>query len=185
VSTVLPVLERVVTDRLEQARATRPLSIVPDGSALYVRRAEPSDAREIHELLELFVAHGQLLPRTLRQIYRTIRDYLAAIEDSRIVGCAALRIYSADVAEVGALAVVADRHGTGIGRQLVQTLVHDAGVLGLRSVFALTLQDGFFHRLGFETTTVSEFPEKVAADCSMCARRATCREIAVVRTLTH
>lgn len=179
----LPVLDRVVRRGLEQARATRPLSIVADESALYLRRAEPADASEIHELLEVFVAHGQLLPRTLKQIYRSIRDFVVAIEDGRVVGCAALRIYSADVAEVGALAVVADRHGAGIGRQLVETLVHDAGMLGLRRVFALTLQDGFFHRLGFETTTISEFPAKVAADCSSCARRATCTEIAVARTL--
>lgn len=184
-TTPLPVLEHVVRSGLEDARATRPLAIVPDGSALYLRRAEPSDAREIHELLEQFVAHGQLLPRTLKQVYRAIRDFVVAIDDGRIVGCAALRIYSADLAEIGALAVVSDRHGTGIGRMLVDALVHDAGTLGLRRVFALTLRDGFFHRLGFETTLVSEFPEKVAADCSTCARRATCREITVARTLVH
>ena len=182
-SAALPLLEKVVRRGLEQSRATRPLAIVPDGSALHLRRAEPSDAKEIHELLEMFVAHGQLLPRTLKQVYRAIRDYVVAVEDGRIVGCAALKIYSAQVAEVGALAVAADRQGGGVGRRLVEALVHDAGMLGLQRVFALTLQDGFFHRLGFETTLVSEFPEKVAADCSTCARRATCTEIAVARTL--
>jgi amino-acid N-acetyltransferase len=185
VSSALPVLDRVVRHGLEHARATRPLSIVADASALHLRRADPADAREIHELLEVFVGHGQLLPRTLKQVYRTIRDFVVAVENDRIVGCAALRIYSAELAEIGALAVRADRHGTGIGRQLVDTLVHDAGMLGLRRVFALTLQDEFFHRLGFETTVVSEFPEKVAADCGTCARRATCSEIAVARSLTH
>lgn len=181
----LPVLEHVVRSGIEHARAARPLAIVGSGPALYLRRAEPSDAREIHALLETFVAHGQLLPRTLKQVYRTIRDYAVAIADGRIVGCAALRIYSAEVAEIGALAVAPDRHGGGIGRRLVETLVHDARTLGLRRVFALTLQDGFFHRLGFETTLISEFPEKVAADCSSCARRATCNEIAVAYTVTH
>lgn len=184
-SAALPVLEHVVRNGIEHARATRPLAIVNTEAALYLRRAEPSDAREIHALLETFVAHGQLLPRTLRQVYRTIRDYAVAIEDGRIVGCAALRIYSAEVAEIGALAVAPDRHGSGIGRRLVETLVHDGRTLGLRRVFALTLQDGFFHRLGFETTFIAEFPEKVSADCNACARRATCSEIAVAYTLTH
>lgn len=184
-SMALPVLDRVVRDGIEHARAARPLSIVSDETVLFLRRAEPSDAREIHELLEGFVAHGQLLPRTLKQVYRTIRDYVVAIEDGRIVGCVALRIYSAEVAEIGALAVATGRQGTGVGRRLVETLLQDAAMLGLRRLFALTLQDGFFHRLGFETTTVSEFPEKVAADCSTCARRATCSEIAVARTLTN
>lgn len=184
-STPLPVLEHVVRTGLEHARATRPLSIVPGASALYLRRAEPSDAREIHALLENFVAVGQLLPRTLKQVYRTIRDYVVAVEDGRIVGCAALRIYSVDVAEIGALAVRMQRHGGGIGSRLVDALIRDAQMLGLRRVFALTLQDGFFHRLGFETTLVSEFPEKVSADCIACSRRAACREIAVARTLSH
>jgi amino-acid N-acetyltransferase len=185
VSTPLPVLERVVRSGLERARATRPLAIVPDGSALYLRRAEPGDAREIHALLERFVAHGQLLPRTLKQVYRTIRDFVVAIEEDRIVGCGALRIYSADVAEIGALAVASDRQGSGIGRRVVDALVHDARLLGLRRVFALTTSDAFFHRSGFETTVVAEFPEKVAADCTGCTRRATCNEIAVAITLAH
>ena len=183
-SASLPVFDQVVRTGLEEARAIRPLAIVPDDmSQLYLRRAEPSDAREIHELLEHFVAHGQLLPRTLRQVFRTIRDYVVAIEGGRIVGCAALRIYSADVAEIGALAVAAERQGTGIGRRLVEALVHDAELLGLRRVFALTLRTDFFHRLGFGTTLVTEFPEKVAADCMSCARRTTCREVAVARSL--
>lgn len=169
---------------LEQARESRRVAIVRD-DGVFMRRAEPADAKELHELLEQFVAPGMLIPRTLKQVYRTIRDFIVAIEDGRIVGCAALRIYSADLAEVGALAVSDERQGTGVGRKLVEALVHDAQLLGLRRVFALTTSDGFFHRIGFETTLVSEFPEKVAADCVTCARRSTCGEIAVARTLMH
>lgn len=182
-SVPLPVLEQAIRSGLEQDRAARPLSLVQDGSALHLRRAEPSDAREIHELLEQFVAVGQLLPRTLEQIYRTIRDFVVAVEDGRIVGCAALRIYSADTAEVGALAVMPAKQGTGIGRRLVEALVHDAELLRLRRVFALTLQQEFFGRIGFAVGSIADFPEKVAADCAGCARRAACREITVIRTL--
>jgi N-acetylglutamate synthase-like GNAT family acetyltransferase len=105
------------------------------------------------------------------------------VEEDNIVGCAALRIYSSELAEIGALAVAEDRHGAGIGRRLVEALVHDARLLGLSRVFALTLQDGFFHRLGFATTDIAEFPGKIAADCATCARRTTCTEIAVAQTL--
>jgi amino-acid N-acetyltransferase len=84
---------------------------------------------------------------------------------------------------VGALAVAKSHQGTGLGSRIVETLVHDARALGLQRVFALTLQERFFNRLGFETTNISEFPEKVAADCTGCARRATCNEIAVACTL--
>lgn len=178
----LPVLDQIVRSGLEQARESRRVALVRD-DGLFVRRAEPGDAREIHDLLENYVAPGMLLPRTLKQVYRSIRDFIVVIDGGRIVGCAALRIYSAELAEVGALAVADGYHGTGLGRRLVETLVHDARALGLHRAFALTLQDGFFHRVGFATTSISEFPEKVAADCMACSRRATCREIAVTITL--
>jgi amino-acid N-acetyltransferase len=178
--TALPVLADVVRSAVEREREARPLiALVPDASTLFFRRAEPSDAAAIHALQQAFVARGLLLPRSIEQIYRTIRDFVVAEQDGQVVGSASLRIYSAELAEVGALAVAEDVQGTGVGRRLVETLLHDARVLGLRRVFALTLQDGFFHRLGFRTTLVAEFPAKIAADCSGCDRRDRCDEIAV------
>lgn len=178
----LPMLDSVVRSRIEQARESRLVAIVRDDD-VFVRRAEPSDAREIHELLEKYVAPGMLIPRTLKQVYRSIRDFVVVIEAGRIVGCGALRIYTAEIAEIGALAVAESHRGTGLGKRVVETLVHDARALGLHRVFALTLQDVFFHRLGFETTNISAYPEKVAADCVTCTRRSTCNEIAVALTL--
>jgi amino-acid N-acetyltransferase len=182
VSMALPVLDRIVRRGLEQARESRLVAIVRD-DGLFVRRAEPGDARELHALLETFVAPGMLLPRSLKQVYQSIRDFIVVVADGRIIGAGALRIYSAELAEIGALAVAADQQGTGLGGRIVETLVHDARALGLQRVFALTLRDSFFHRLGFETLPISAFPEKIAADCTGCARRTACNEIAVALTL--
>jgi amino-acid N-acetyltransferase len=180
----LPVLQRAVRHGLERQRQSRPvLVLVPDAPRQTIRGATPADAAAIHALQQGFVARGLLLPRSLEQIYRTIRDFVVAVEDDQVVGCVALRIYSEELAEVGALAVAEARHGTGVGRRLVQTLLAEARALGLRRVFALTLQDGFFHRLGFETVRINEFPAKIAADCAVCARRSACSEIAVALTL--
>ena len=66
----------------------------------------------------------------------------------------------------------------------METLIVQAKSLGLQRVIALTLQPEFFHKLGFEPADVADYPQKVAADCSRCAKRATCIEIAVVYTLT-
>jgi amino-acid N-acetyltransferase len=126
-----------------------------------------------------------LLPRTLEQVNRTIRDYVIAIEDGKVVACGALRIYSSATAEVGALAVAAHCQGLGLGRHVVEALVEDARLLGIGQVFALTLQVEFFRKVGFEPTVVSQFPEKVAADCDQCSRRSHCVEVAVARTLTN
>jgi amino-acid N-acetyltransferase len=178
----LPVLDRVVRQCLEQARESRRVAIVRD-DGIFVRRAEPADAQELHALLENFVQPGMLLPRTLKHVYQTIRDFIVVVDGGRIVGAGALRIYSATTAEIGALAVAEDHQGTGLGARMVQTLVHDARALGLQRVFALTLRDRFFHRLGFATVPIAEFPEKIAEDCVGCARRSACNEIAVAMTL--
>ena len=178
----LPMLDSVVRSHMEQARESRRLAIVRN-DGFFMRRAEPSDAQELHQLLEQFVAPGMLIPRTLKQVYRSIRDFIVVVEAGKIVGCGALRIYTAQLGEVGALAVAKTHQGTGLGSRIVETLVHDARALGLQRVFALTLQEHFFNRLGFETVNISEFPEKITADCTTCTRRATCNEIAVACTL--
>lgn len=171
-------IDRLARVNLEQAREARRVAIVRE-DGLAVRRADPADAQEIHELLEQYVAVGMLIPRTLKQVYRSIRDFVVVVDRGRIIGCGALRIYSAELAEVGALAVLEEYRGTGLGRRVVETLVHDARMLGLRRAFALTMEERFFHRCGFHTVVISEFPEKIAADCATCARRANCQEIAV------
>jgi amino-acid N-acetyltransferase len=148
-----------------------------------LRRATDGDADAVHALLEGWVALGLVLPRTQAQVASMIGDFIVAWDGVEIVGCAALRRYSPLYAEVGGLAVAANWHGQGIGRLLVEALVEEAVALDLTRVFALTLQEGFFHKLGFRTTAIAEFPEKIARDCSVCARRNACIEIAVVRDL--
>lgn len=160
------------------------LTLVRDEPAtLAVRHAEPADAAAVHALLEIFVARGLLLPRSVQQVQRTIRDYVVAVEGGRVVGSVALRYYSDELAEVSALAVAEQLQGSGIGRRLVESVINEARGLGLRRLFALTLQDGFFRRLGFTVASIGEFPQKVATDCSRCPRRAGCREITVALTL--
>jgi amino-acid N-acetyltransferase len=148
-----------------------------------LRRAQPHDAPAIHALLETWVRAGSLLPRTLGQVYRSIRDFVVAVEADTIVGCAALRVYSGKLGEVAALAVAREWHGRGVGRRIVEALVEEANGLGMEQVFALTLEAGFFQRLGFRTTPIADFPEKIAQDCRTCAKRNACVEIAVVRDL--
>lgn len=148
-----------------------------------LRRAEPTDAAAMHALLEVFVARGLLLPRSVEQVLGTIPDFMVAVEDGRVVGTVALRIYSAELAEVSALAVAEHLHGYGIGRRLVEAVISNARGLGLRRLFALTMEDTFFHRLGFATTSIDEFPQKFVADCCSCSRRVGWREITVAIAL--
>ena len=171
--------------QLSARRARKPairahLHLVTPASAneVQIREALPTDVEEMHALLEGFARQGLLLPRAVDEVYRNFREFVVAEHDGRIVGCAGLRMYTADLGEVVALAVSDESHGRGVGRLVVETLLAQAKSLGLRQVIALTLQPGFFSKLGFEPVNVADYPQKVAADCSRCARRATCNEIA-------
>ncbi|HEX7091496.1 MAG TPA: GNAT family N-acetyltransferase [Longimicrobiales bacterium] len=148
-------------------------------SLVTVRRAQPADLPAMMELLDRYAREGALLPRSPEQVRRQLRDFVVAVDGTGVVGCAGLRLYSAALGEVIALAVAGRCQSKGVGRRLVETVLEEARALGLRRVFALTLHAGFFQRLGFRTTSVAEFPEKIASDCNGCARRATCAEIAV------
>jgi amino-acid N-acetyltransferase len=179
----LPVLELTPRARLEQARGARTerhLSLHTDTESFVLRRAQPADAVTIHALLEEFVKQERLIPRTLDQVYRSIRDFIVAVEHGRIVGSGALRIYSDQLAEVAALAIAPTMQGHGIGRRIVEALLAEGEELGIPRIFALTTEEGFFHKLGFRTIPIAEFPEKIAQDCTTCERRHKCVEIAVL-----
>jgi amino-acid N-acetyltransferase len=178
----LPVFEPPPRLALERRRWTSRddiLVLYPGPDAVMLRSAGPADARAIHALLAGFAEKGLLLHRTLNEVCRSIRDFVVGVENGRVVGCGALRIYSETLAEVGALAVAEDWHGRGIGARIVNALKQEARMLDIQRVFALTLQDRFFHKLGFRTVDVREFPQKISGDCAKCDLRSTCSEIAV------
>lgn len=148
-----------------------------------VRRARLTDLPAMMELLDRYARRGLLLPRSPEQVRRQLADFVVAVDATGVIGCAGLRRYPGRLAEIVGLAVDERCQGQGVGRHMIDALLDEARALGLRRVFALTLQDGFFHRVGFRTTTVAEFPEKIALDCSGCSKRATCAEIAVALDL--
>lgn len=171
---VAPAYEPAVLLRVES-------SDVRAADAVVVRRAVAADVEAMHALQAEFVASRILLARSIEQIRATIDHYVVAEADRAIVATGMLKVYSADLAEVCALAVAPAYQKHGLGRRIVHALLDDAQAQGIHRVIALTLQDKFFHRLGFTTTALSRLPEKVAADCKVCPKRHACDEIAVVR----
>jgi amino-acid N-acetyltransferase len=149
-----------------------------------VRAARITDMSQVAPLINGFAARGLMLPKTEDQLYRTFREFVLAFdENERVIGCAGLRVYSPQLAELCALAVDERAHGRGVGRMLVESIVENAAELGVRTVFAMTLEEGFFNRLGFSTVRKELFPAKVAADCVGCARQNACPEITVARVI--
>ena len=150
-----------------------------------IRKAILQDARQIHQLLLTYAKDGIVLPRSLMEIFEAIRDFYVFVEDDRVVGAAALNICWEDLAEVRSLVVNENFAGRGIGRHLVEACLSEARQLGIGRVFALTYQQEFFEKLGFEVIEKSELPQKIWGDCIKCAKFPECDEIALSLTLEN
>jgi amino-acid N-acetyltransferase len=144
-----------------------------------IRKAIIPDAREIHRLLLTYARDGLVLPRSLAEIYESLRDFYVFVDDDKVVGTAALNICWEDLAEVRSLAVNTESGGRGVGRTLVETCLAEARQLGIRRVFALTYKPGFFEKLGFGIIEKAELPQKIWGDCMKCAKFPECDEIAM------
>ncbi|MBI5827713.1 MAG: N-acetyltransferase [Deltaproteobacteria bacterium] len=145
-----------------------------------VRKAVLNDAESIYSLIEYFAKKGGMLHRPLADIYDSLRDFFVYEEDGRVTGTCALHISGPDMGEIRSLAVSEDRRGRGIGRKLVTACLDEARSIGLKSVFALTYQVGFFHRLGFRGIKKEVLPSKIWSDCVKCVKFPNCDENAVI-----
>jgi len=157
---------------------TAPASFVPQ-----VRPAAIHDVPEIHHLLELYAAQGNLLPRTMSEMYKHLRDFFVIEMDGRVAACGALEIFTEDLGEVRSLVVDDKYKGQGFGRAMVERILEEARIIGLQRIMALTYVPEFFHKLGFETVDKDTLPEKVWGVCVKCYKFNSCDEIAVLKHL--
>lgn len=158
-----------------------PVAVSIDNQVI-VRSALLSDVAQIEALINGFADKQLMLHKTTVQLARTFREFVVALDGTgKLLGCAALRVYTPQLAELGSLAVDESAHGMGVGRKLVAAIEEEAARHGIGTVFALTLQDIFFHKQGYRTVPKEMFPLKVWADCRGCAKLEKCDEIAVVK----
>ncbi len=150
-----------------------------------IGKATMADVANIHQVVTFFADRDEMLHRPLNEIYENLRDfYVARDADGEFLGCVALHLLWADLAEVKSLAVREDRQLKGVGAALVRACLDEACRLGLPQVFALTYKPGFFARLGFRVANVMNFPRKVWNECYRCPKFPSCNEIAVSIDLT-
>ena len=150
-----------------------------------VRNATVFDAGAIYALIESHAEKGNLLPRPINEIYRSIRDFFIVEYDDEIVACGSLEIFTEILGEVRSLVVHDDHNGKGAGRLLVNEIINEAKNIGLLQLMALTYVPEFFHRFGFITVPKETFPEKVWGICIKCYKFNFCDEIAVLLKLNQ
>ena len=155
----------------------------PSKAALHVRPAAIGDVPTILHLLEIYSAQGNLLPRTMNELYRHLRDFFVVEVNGKLAACGALEIFTEDLGEVRSLVVDDAFKGRGLGKALVERLAEEARVIGLKRLMALTYVPEFFHKLGFQTVPKDTLPEKVWSVCVKCYKFNHCDEIAVLLEL--
>jgi len=150
-----------------------------------IRKARMGDVKAIQKLIAEYAKKGDMLPRSLSEIYENLRDYFVYAEESgEISGSAALHIMWEDLAEVRSVAVREDRMRRGVGTQLVEACISEAIVLGISRIFALTYKPSFFEKMGFTQVDKAELPQKIWTDCLKCSKFPDCDEVALVADLS-
>jgi amino-acid N-acetyltransferase len=135
-----------------------------------VRAATPGDFPGVVALLE-----AAALPTA--GLDSSLPDFIVAEEGHRVVGAIGLEVYG-DAALLRSAVVDAGRRGSGLGRDLVESLLSRAGARGIRDVYLLTTTaEHFFPRFGFTRIPRDAVAEGVRASEEF---RGACPESATV-----
>jgi len=119
-----------------------------------IRRAHYDDLEPIQQLLQPFVEQRKLLRRMQSELILLMANgFVAEVFEqggSKIVGFAAVEIYSRKLGEIQCLAVDNGYQGRGIGSDLVKACVDRAREKGILEVMAISASDEFLRKLGFD-----------------------------------
>ena len=145
-----------------------------------IRKARLADVKSIQTLVNQYAESGQMLPRTLNELYEQLRDFHVYEQDGVLAGVCALHVSWDGLAEIRSLAVHRDFTRRGIGSALVRQCLNEASSLQVERVFVLTYQDGFFKKLGFVDVDKKELPHKIWTDCLNCVKFPNCDESSLI-----
>ncbi|WP_349827194.1 amino-acid N-acetyltransferase [Brevibacterium litoralis] len=131
--------------------------VLPSG--LVMRRAVARDVRDLRELVKPLAADMLLVEKPPVAYFESLAEFRLVVDPGpdggiadgtqTLVGCAALHVMWEDLAEIRTVATNPDYRGRGAGKALVAQIVADARAIGVRRVFCLTFETGFFGSFGF------------------------------------
>ena len=148
-----------------------------------LRKARISGVRTIHRMINMSSGKGEILPRSLMDIYGSLRDFFIYLDEGRqvVVGICAMNIIWENLAEIRSLCVEEEYRKRGIGKKLVEACISEAITLQLFRIFTLTNRPDFFAQLGFKEVAMSTLSEKIWSDCFRCSKYPDyCDEVAMI-----
>jgi amino-acid N-acetyltransferase len=146
-----------------------------------IRKAGIKDIKQMHIIINMSASKGEMLPRSLGELYDNMRDYFVYEDGGAIVGMGALHVCWEDLAEIRSLCVVESFRGKGVGRELVNACLDEARNFNIDRIFLLTYQELFFKKCGFQVVDKKELPQKIWSDCIKCPKFPECDEIAMIK----
>jgi amino-acid N-acetyltransferase len=148
-----------------------------------LRKARVSDVKTIHRMINLSSGKGEILPRSLMDIYGSLRDFFIYFDENEkvVAGICAMNIIWDNLAEIRSLYVEEKYRRQGIAKKLVEGCISEAITLGFYRMFTLTNRPDFFKRLGFKEVDRSSLSEKIWSDCFRCSKYPDyCDEVAMI-----
>ncbi|HEX4743331.1 MAG TPA: GNAT family N-acetyltransferase, partial [Candidatus Limnocylindria bacterium] len=94
--------------------------------SLALRAARVGDVDAMLALINGYAREDRMLERSREFLVEHLRDFFVAVQGDRLLGCCALAVLTADLAEIRSLAVVPEASGRGVGKALVDTCVAEA-----------------------------------------------------------
>ena len=115
-----------------------------------IRPARTGDIKTIRKIIDTYALQRRVLAKETVTLYEDTQEFFVAEIGNEIVGCGALHVLWEDLGEVRTVAVVEEHRGKKIGQQIMRAIIDRAKDLGLKRLFCLTFETGFFGSHGFK-----------------------------------
>ncbi|MBL0937578.1 MAG: GNAT family N-acetyltransferase [Gemmatimonadaceae bacterium] len=128
-----------------------------------VHHADEEDIPAIVALNNLYAPDGLTLQRSEAFVTMHLPDYqVIRGPNGEIRGQVALDEYAPSLVEIVSLAVAPDQQSKGLGQCLITAAEHLARERGHQEIFAISLAEALFLRMGYTLTSIEIYPEKIA-----------------------
>jgi amino-acid N-acetyltransferase len=112
--------------------------------------ANQDDLEDVQNFLQPFMDRKELLQRTSIEMQLLLKHAFLCRVEGKLVGFAALEIYSKKLGEIQCLAVAAEVRRKGIGGQLVKLCVARARAEKVKELMAISASEDMFFSCGFD-----------------------------------
>ena len=150
-----------------------------------LRKARIKDIAHIHRLINSCAERGEMLPRSLAELYDNMRDYFVYEdhETGEVQGACALHICWEDLAEIRSLCVATTlRHGAS-ARDLVRECMEEARRVRHEEALRADLSFRVLRAVRLQEVEKTELPQKIWTDCVKCPKFPLCDEVAMIARL--